>query len=180
MHRNVSKLDLADTKTAETATQAEKEIATSNHGSVDLRVQLLLGSNKVAMTAVMIIIVMGVPHRHGRLVAAVATTTAATDKRAAMEVLLAVDLLLGNDRITLLHLLPQAISTAMVDIQEAMEAQAAVTVLNRLWELLLVLVAGPVVLVLHQVWVLFSRIMARMELQVALHLHLLRMIFLHQ
>ena len=179
MHRNVLKLDLADTKMAETATQVEKESATSNHGSVDLRVLLLLGSKAAATTAVTITIGMGVPHHHGRLVAAVATTTAATDKEVAMGVLLAVEMLLGNDRTTLLHL-PQAISMAMVDIQEAMQEEAAVTVLSRLWVLLLVLVAGQVVLVLHQVWVLYFRIMAPMELQVALHHHRLQMIFLHQ
>ena len=181
MHHNVSKLDLAHTITAEMATQVEKEIATSNHGSVDQRVLQLLGNNAAEMTVVMTTIVMEVPHHHGRLVAAaVAIITAVTDKVVVMGVLPAVELLLGNDRRTLLRLLPRAINMAMVDIQEAMGAPAAATVLNRLWVLLLVLVAGLVVLVLHQVWVLYFRIMAGMELQVALHHHLLRMIFLPQ
>lgn len=179
-HLNVSKLDLADTITAETATQVEKEIVTSNHGSVDLRVLLLLGSNVVEMTVVMTIIVMEVLHHHGRLVVAGATTMAATDKVVVMAVLPAVVLLHGKDRKMPLHLLPRAISMAMVGIQAAMEAQAVVTVVSRLWVLLLVLVVGPVVLVLHQVWELCSKPMVPMELQVALHLHHLQMIFLHR
>ena len=150
MHHNVSKLDQADTTTVEMATQVEKEIATSNHGSVDLLVPLLHGNNAAEMTVVMITTAMEVPHHHGRLVVVAATITAAMDRVEVIAVHLAVELLLGNDRTMLLRLLLQAINMAMVDIQEAMEAQTAVTVVSRRWVPLLVSVAGPVVLVLRQ------------------------------
>ena len=150
MHHNVSKLDQADTTTVEMATQVEKEIATSNHGSVDLLVPLLHGNNAAEMTVVMTTTAMEVPHHHGRLVVVAAIITAAMDRVEVIAVHLAVELLLGNDRTMLLRLLLQAISMAMVDIQEAMEAQTAVTVVSRRWVPLLVLVAGPVVLVLRQ------------------------------
>ena len=180
MPLSVSKLDLVGTRTAETVTRAEKGIVILSHGNGGLPVRQLLGNNVVETTVVMTTIVMEVPHHRGQLVAAVVTITVAMDKVVVMGVLPAVELLRGNDRRTLLHLLPQAISMAMVDIQEAMVAQVAATVVSRPWVLRLVLVVGPVVLVLHQVWVLYSRIMARVELQVALHHHHLRMIFLHQ
>ena len=182
MPLNASKLDLVDTRMAETATQVEKEIVISNRGSVDLRVPLLLGNNGVEMAIATSSTVMEVPHHHGRLVvaaaAAAAITTAATDRAVVTEVLPAVERLLGNDRRMLLHLLPRAISMAMVATQEAMEALAAVTVVSRRWVLHLVLVAGLVVSGLHQVWALCSRTMAGMELQVAHHLLHLRTIFL--
>ncbi len=151
-HHNVSKLDLVDMTTAETASQVAKEIATSNHGSVDQRVPLLLGNSAVEMIVVTNSTVMVVPHHHGPLVVVAATiTAAATDKVVVIAVLLVVELLLGNDRTMLLRLLPLAISMAMVDIQVAMEAQTAPTVVSLLWVLLLVLGEGPEVLVLHQV-----------------------------
>ena len=181
MPLNASKLDLVDTRMAETATQVEKVIAILNRGSVDPRVPLLLGNNGVEMAIATSSTVMEVPHHHGRPVvaaAAAAITTAATDKAVVTEVLPAVERLLGNDRRMLLHLLPRAISMAMVATQEAMEALAAVTVVSRRWVLHPVLVAGLVVSGLHQVWALCSRTMAGMELQVALHLHHLRTIFL--
>ena len=177
MHLNASKLDLVDTRMAETVTQVEKVIVISSHGSVDLRVPLLLGNNAAETTVVTIITAMEVQHHHGRPVVAEVTTMAATDKAVVMGVLPAVELLLGNDKRMLLHLLPQAINMVMGDIQEVMEAQAAATVASRLWELLLVLVEGLVVLVLHQVWALCSRTTVRMEVQVALHHRHLRMIF---
>ena len=158
-HHNVSKRGLVHTRTAETATQVEKVIVISNHGNVGLQAQLLLGnksnnSNMAETIVVMTAIVMEVAHHHGRLVAvaaAAATTTAATDKAVVMAVLPAVELLLGNDRITLLHLLHQAISMVMVDTQEAMELQAPDTADSLLWVLLPVLWEAPAVLVLHQV-----------------------------
>ena len=178
---NVSKLDLAVTRTAVMALQVEKVIAISSHGNVDLQVQLLLGNNVAETIVVMTTIVMEVPHPHGRLVvAAAATTTAAMDKVVVMVVLPAVGLLLGNDRIMLLHLLPQAISMAMVDTQEAMEVQAADMADSLPWVLLLVLVEALAVLVPHQVWALYSRTMAQTEQQVVLLHHLLPMIFLPQ
>ena len=181
MPPNVSKLDLVNTKTVEIATQVERVIVISSHGNVGLPARPLLGNNNVAETiVVMTTTVMEVPHHHGRLVAAVATTIAVTDKVVVMVVLPAVELPPGNDRTMLLHLLPRAINMAMVDIQEAMEDQAVVMEVSRLWVLLLVLAAGLVVLVLHRVWALCFKTTARMELQVALlHLHL-RTIFLHQ
>lgn len=151
MHHNVSKLDQADMTTAEMVMQEEKEIATSNHGSVDPQVLPLHGNNAGEMTAVTTTTVTAAAHLHGQLVVVAATITAAMDKVEVIAVHLAVELLLGNDRTMLLHLLLQAISMAMVDIREAMEARMAVTVVSRRWALLLVLVAGPVVLVLHQV-----------------------------
>lgn len=153
MHPNVSKLDLAVTRTAVMATQVKKVIAISSHGNVDLQAQLLLGNNVVEMIVVMTTIVMEVLHHHGRLVAVVvaATTTAVTDKVVVMVVLPAVELLLGNDRTMLLHLLHQAISTVMVDTQEAMEVQAVGTADGLPWVLLLVLEEAPAVLALHQV-----------------------------
>lgn len=184
IYLNVSKLDPAVTRTAKMATQVERVIAISSHGNADPQAQLLLGNNHVAGTiVVMTTTVMEVLHHHGRLVAAaaaVATTTAATDKVVVMVVLLAVELLLGNDRTMLLHLLRQAISTVMVDTQEVMEVQVVDTADSLPWVLPLALVEALAVLVLHQVWVLYSRTMARMELQVALLHPLLPMISLLQ
>ena len=183
-HLSVSKLDLAVTRTAVMALQVEKVIAISSHGNVDLQVQLLLGNNVAETIVVTTTIMMEVPHPHGRLVvaaAAAATTTAAMDKVVVVMVVLpAVELLLGNNRTMLLHLLPQAISMAMVDTQEAMEVQAAGMADSLPWALLLVLVEALAVLVPHQVWALYSRTMARTELQVVLLHHLLPMIFLPQ
>lgn len=154
-----------------------KAIATSSHGNAVLLVQQLLG-NSVERTVVRTSVLMVVVHPRGLLVA-VGITMVAMDRVVGMVDLQAVEQLLGNDRTTtLLHLHHLVVSTAMVDTLVATEIRPVDMVDSRLWALLLVLAVALAALVLHLVWVLCSRTTVRMELQVVLHLHHLRMIFL--
>ncbi len=174
MHLNASKPALVDMI-------MEKEIMTSSHGNVALLVQLLLGNNHVAETIVTTTtIAMGELHHHGQLVGE-ATTQEAINK-VDTAVLLAVGLHHGNDSKMLPPhpLLQAADMEAMVDIQGATEMPTAAMVPNRVWVLHQDWVAVLAVLVLLQVSALCSKPMAPMDLQVALHPHLLPMTSLHQ
>ena len=173
---SASKLDLADTKTAKEMVTG-KAIAISSHGNAVPLVQQLLG-NSMEMTVVRITIATEVLHPHG-LLAVVTITMVATGKVVDIVDLQAVEQLHGNNGTTTLpHPLRLVVNIAMVDTLAATEIRAVATAGNRLWVLLLVLVAALVVSVLHQVWVPCSRTTAQMDLRVALHLHHLRMIFL--
>ena len=140
--------------------------------------QLRLGNN-VAMIVVTTTTRMEALHLHGLRVAV--TIMVATGKALDTVDLLVVEQLLGNDsRTTLPLLLPQADNTAMVVTQVDTGTRVADMVVSRLWVLHQVLVAALVDSALLLVWVLCSRIMGRMALGEAPHLHLPPMIFLHR
>jgi len=175
-HRNALKLDPADTKTD----VVTKAIAISSPGNVAPLVRLLPGNNVEGMTEMTVTTAMEVLHLHGLLAAEAIIMVEAINK-AATAVLLVAELPLGSNSKTLPHHLHPAVNmAAMVDTQEATEMQPVAMEGSREWELLLVWAVVLAVSALLQVWVLCSRIMGPMALRVVLHLHLLRMIFLHQ
>ena len=166
MHLNASKPALADMR----MDAATKVTGISNHGSVDLRAQLLHG-NSVEM-----IIAMEELHHHGLLVVEMKIMEAIN--KAAMAVLPAEDQHPGSDSKTALrHRLQAASMVATVDTPGVTETEPVAMVGSREWALLRAWEVVPAVSGLHLVWVLFSRTMVPME---ALHLLHLRMIFLHR
>ena len=158
---------------------AVKTTAISNPGSVAQLAQPLLGNNEVEMTAAMVTIATQEPRPHGQpVVEAVEATNMAGISKVDMEVPPAEEGLLPGSKTTMLHprLLQAVNMAAMEDSQVDTGIRPVGMADSKAWELLPAWEVVLVVLVLHLVWVLCSRTTGQMDL--VLHLHLLRMIYL--
>ncbi len=167
-HLSVSKPDPAVTKTVAAMVKVTE---ISSLGNVDPPVQLLPGSVAEGIDQTISKAVMEVQRRHGLLVApaAVEMVTVAMVNRAGTALPHPVplaELHLGNDSRTLLHHLQVASKTmVMEDIQAVdMALPVVVTLPLKAWVPLLVLAVVLGGLVLHQAWVLCSRLTMPMDL----------------